>query len=200
MRQKKTGHKSTLGTFVGMIAVALILIILYKNITDENKTEQQVNTEVTKVQVLLDKEIETNYPATPREVVKLYLRIMSCYYNEDLTEDELQGLATQARLLFDEELLQNNPWDEFYANLKSELQLYQEEGKVVVSYEVDKGSAVNYYTKDNSEYASIEAQIITRDSRIRYSTNEKFILRKDTDGNYKILGWQYVEDTDLDEH
>ena len=45
-----------------------------------------------------------------------------------------------------------------------------------------------------------EAEEVSMDEQIRYRTSERFILRKEEDGRYKILGWQIVEDAGLDEH
>ena len=65
--------------------------------------------ELTEIQKLITKNLDTNYPATPREVVKYYNRILECFYDDTYTDDELESLADQARKLLDDELLENNP-------------------------------------------------------------------------------------------
>lgn len=201
MRQKRSNKKSsTIGTVIAMAMIAVFVITLYYKVSNKDHSEVGVITESDEVSLLLKKDIKGNYPATPREVVKLYLRIMTCYYNEDLEENTLEGLARQTLLLFDQELVESNPLEEYLERLKTDIDWYKQQQKVITSYELEKGSAVRYYEKAGQEYASLIVNVISRDEKIRYSTSEQFILRKDEDGTYKILGWQIVEDADLDEH
>lgn len=200
MKQKKTGKQSMIGTIITMLIVALAILAVYYYMINTDRTKQKEQTEKSEVQLLLDRDIDTNYPATPREVVKLYLRIMASLYETDIKEEQLQGLAKQMRVLLDDELLERNPWESYLTDLKAEVEKFHQEEREMDRYEVEKGSAVNYYTKQGEEYASLRAEITMRDQQLRYRTGEEFILRKDTEGNYKILGWQMTEDTNLDEH
>lgn len=201
MKQKK-GNKtnSTIGIVVVMMLVAVIIVTMYSNLTKQGPNKEGATSESDEVELLLGKDLEENYPATPREVVKLYLRIMTCFYNEELERESLEGLARQTLLLFDQELVDNNPWEDYLERLMIEIKQYQEQQKVIDRYELEKGSAVRHYTKEGQEYASIQVEVVSRDEQLRYRTSERFILRKAEDGTYKILGWQIIEDADLDEH
>ena len=85
---------------VGVICAALVVGYYYyiSNSTKESATEQ---VELTEIQKVTAKDLSTSYPKTPRAVVKFYNRIVCCYYNEEVSDDEIEALADQARLLLD---------------------------------------------------------------------------------------------------
>ena len=107
---------------IGVIAVAVIGLVVggYYMSRSRNNASEDGNVTLTEVQKVITKDLEDNYPATPREVVKLYNRILQCFYNESYTDEELQQLGDQARMLFDEELLENNPRDVYLDALRAE--------------------------------------------------------------------------------
>ena len=53
---------------------------------------------------LVARNISDNYPESVRDVVKLYARITKEYYDSDISEEDIEKLGHQARLLFDDEL------------------------------------------------------------------------------------------------
>ena len=63
---------------------------------------------------LVARNISDNYPESVRDVVKLYARITKEYYDSDISEEDIEKLGHQARLLFDDEL-KNTQTDELYA-------------------------------------------------------------------------------------
>lgn len=200
MKQKKQKSRSTIATIVGMMLMASVVIYAFQTLSNSDKTSNTTENVKTEVQKIIDKDLTENYPSTPREVVKMYLRITQCFYNQELEQDDVEAVAAQAYILFDDELQVKNPWNDYMDNLTAEIMEYRSNNMEVDSYEIEKGSAVKYYTIDERDYASLYVQIVTRDEDVRYVTNEKFILRQDEKGNYKILGWKYAEDADLDEH
>ena len=56
------------------------------------------------VQQLLSRNLNTSFPPTPKEVVKLYSEYTRCFYGETYSEDELEALAIKSRELLDDEL------------------------------------------------------------------------------------------------
>ena len=56
------------------------------------KDNGQKETELTEVQTIITKDLDANYPKTPREVVKLYNRIVKCYYSEEKESEECEIL------------------------------------------------------------------------------------------------------------
>lgn len=81
--------------------VILILVVLgvayylYLDSRPKKEVEIEENAEVVR---LINKNIDEKYPETPREIVRLYNRIMICYYNEEYTNNQLISLTKQARV------------------------------------------------------------------------------------------------------
>ena len=71
---KKTG--------IVILTIALIAAICgsFYIVNDKSKRANQKEKVLTEVQRITTKDLDKNYPQTPREVVKLYNRIVKCYY------------------------------------------------------------------------------------------------------------------------
>ena len=99
---KKTG--------IVILTIALIAAICgsFYVVNDKSKRANQKEKVLTEVQRITTKDLDKNYPQTPREVVKLYNRIVKCYYGMQYSDEELDALTDQALKLFDDELAANN--------------------------------------------------------------------------------------------
>ena len=53
-------------------------------------------------------------------------------------------------------------------------------------------------TEDGKEYAKIKVTIILNMESSRVSTDEEYILRKDGEGYWKIMGWQVVKNKEAE--
>ena len=71
---KKTG--------IVILTIALIAAICgsFYVVNDKSKRANQKEKVLTEVQRITTKDLDKNYPQTPREVVKFYNRIVKCYY------------------------------------------------------------------------------------------------------------------------
>lgn len=184
-----------------IIAVLCVVLIVGGYVFWMNKNEKSANdVELTTVQKLITKDLEKSYPATPREVVKTYNEIISCFYNEEYTEDELEALGDQARLLMDEELLGNNPRDEYFQTLKAEIADYKNAERTIISYNLSSSNEVQFVTVDGRECAYVQTSYFIKDKTGHSRTYQMYVVRKDEDGNWKILVFYQVEgDTSDDE-
>ena len=190
--------KKTHVIIIAVVCIALIVGAYVFWMNQNGNTSEDV--ELTAVQQLITKDLESNYPATPREVVKTYNEIISCFYNEEYTEAELEALGDQARLLMDEELLGNNPRDEYFKALKAEIADYKEAERVIVSYNLSSSNEVEYLTVDDRECAYVQTSCFIKDETGHSRTYQMYVVRKDEDGSWKILVFYQVEgDTSDDE-
>ena len=118
IKMKKTTKKIT-GVLVLMVCVAAIVIAGFYFISkqDKEKAEDPLQP-TTEVEKLLKKDLESNYPETPAEVVKMYWRFNKCMYNTSLEDKDFEGLLKQLRLMYDEEFLaaEDNSWDNMLKN------------------------------------------------------------------------------------
>ena len=95
--------KGPKGTFCLFLIVVIILVVYY-SISSRGKKQGEETAEVTAVQNVLLRNLERNYPQTPKEVVKYYSEITKCFYNEEYTDEELVELAMKAKALYGDEL------------------------------------------------------------------------------------------------
>ncbi len=182
-------------TIKGLVAVLVVLLIVggYYYFAVHRSTNAEDNVELTEVQKVITKDLVANYPATPREVIKFYNRIQECFYNETYTDDELYALGDQARMLFDEELLANNPRDDYFRALKADIDEFHAESKTIMSSDVCDSNDVQQQTIDGDECAYVAASYFLDGSKSYSRTNQMYVLRKDEDGNWKILVFYQIE-------
>ena len=185
---KKDGTKIfTIVVFIVVFAVLLFYVFVNNNSTQNKKTE-----ETSEKDTLLTYNFEDDYPKTAREVVKMHCKYMKNAYNGVFTEDELFTVNQQIRKLFDEELLQYNTQDEQLAGMKKEIEQYKENKKKFLSYTLAEASQVEYNTEEGKDYAKLKVTISQKVDSLSVSAEQEYILRKDADGKWKILGWQAV--------
>lgn len=179
---------------VAVFAVMVITVFaLYYYLV--NKVERQTpETETTAVQDVLLRNLETDYPPTVREVIKYYNEIMSCYYSEDPTDEELEKLADKAMELYDGELANYQEKDLYIADLKAEVARFAAEDTVLSYVTLASSTAVDYYTHNGRECAQIRCIYTMRQRTNLMTIKEIYVLRKDDGGRWKILGWIPADD------
>ncbi|MCQ2536445.1 MAG: hypothetical protein MJ110_05695 [Lachnospiraceae bacterium] len=179
--------------FIGIILVAIIVGYYYYLNHRKGLSVEDTVVEKTEVEKILDKDFEADYPATPREVLKNYNRIITAYYNEEYDEEQFLGLATMARQLMDEELLELNPEDAYLADLRYEIATYKDIPKTIVSSSVSDSNDVVYKVVKGHQCAYADTYYFCKEGTDFSRTYEKFVLRKDKQGNWKILAWKLKE-------
>lgn len=179
----------------GFTTVVLLLVIVglgyytYLNDHAGNKKEVPKNSES---EQLLNYDFENDYPKTVRETVKLHCNYLKNIYNQGFTEEELFTVNKNIRQIFDEDLLAINTEEEQLQGMKNEIQLYKDNNQKIVSFSLAEGSQVQYNTENDVEYAKMAATLIVKVDTSSVSIEEEYILRKDSEGRWKILGWQIV--------
>lgn len=185
---------------MGVIAIVIVGLVVggYYYATHRGQSSEENSVELTEVQKVIAKDLNSNYPATPREVVKLYNRILQCFYNESYSEEELYELGDQARMLFDEELLDNNPRDDYFEALKADIDEYKNASKTIKSANVCDSNDIVYKTIDGDECAYVSTSYFINEDKQYDYTYQTYVLRKDDAGEWKILVF-YQTQGDLDE-
>lgn len=175
--------------FVILIALGLSYYFYLSNRENPIDSVQQsiVDEEMAR---LTTKEIMANYPQTPREVIKLYASITKAYYASKISDENMQKLGKQARLLFDNELKSKQTEQEFLEALKADISKYNSLNRYISDFKVDSSSNVVYNKIEGKEYASITVVYYVREGKGLTTTYHSYKLRKDTDGNWKILYWE----------
>lgn len=189
----KNKKKITSAFFIMLIIVVLAVTgyyVINKKITQDAADEVKLpNTEYGK---LLAKDLDTAYPKTPTEVVKLYWRFNQCMYNEsDLSNSEFEGLLKQLRKLYDDEFLSHsdNSWEKMLKNFKLDKKKYKSNKQKISSYIVQDNDDVKFGEEKGKECAILYTNTLVKKGSDRVRLYEKFMCRKDSSGNWKILGW-----------
>ena len=192
---KKRNNTRTVIAFVIFALVILGAFLMLSNRSEQIAETQQVK--VTAVQELLLRNLKTDYPATPKEVVKLYSEITRCYYGEEYTDDELIEMADMSRELFDDELVANQTDEQYLHALQQDIESYKSENKVISSYSVSNSTDVDYYNYLGDEWAQLYCVYSIRVGTNITPVKEKYLLRKDAGGHWKIYGWILVDEEQL---
>lgn len=99
---KKTNTSVTKIT-VFFIFLLVLVVGYYAYLSGTHRTEQQ-EAVMSEIDTALSRNLENNYPSTPKEVVKYYNDLMKCFIRKTAPEEELQELGKKSLQLFDEEL------------------------------------------------------------------------------------------------
>lgn len=181
-----------------VLAIGVVGLFFYisnkSRIVAEGKQQQ-----MTSVQEILSRNLETNYPPTPKEVLKFYSQITQAFYGENYTEEELEKMALMSRKLFDDELVANQTDEQYLAALKLDISSWKSDKKVISSYSVSSSTDVQEYSYGGREWAQLYCIYSIRMGTNMAPIQEHFIMRKDEKGHWKILGWELVQNGEGDE-
>lgn len=173
---------------IGVICICLV-VGYYYHLSNQNSASNE--SELTEVQKVTLKKLDgDSYPATPREVIKLYNRIQCCYYNEEYDEKQFRKLADQSWALMDQELQDNNPVEQYYLRVETEVESYRAKNRSINNATVCDTNEVKYATIDGAECAYVTASYFVRDDDGFSKSNQNYILRKDDEGRWKILAFE----------
>jgi len=197
MKGKKTTQ--LIGSLCVLVVVVFAVFLLI-NSGEDNIIFSKAEKPNTEAQNILSKDMERNYPATVREVVRLFSRISKCYHNETISEEEFGNLIEMQRKLFDEEFLENNPLDTFTNNLAAEIDAAKGRKYLMANWRVQKQSSVVEWQDGDNHFSSIIASYTMNDKEAGYTrTFEEFLLREDEKGRWKIVGWRLTDPVEIEE-
>lgn len=174
------------------VMVITVFALYYYLVNKVERSDPEVETSA--VEDVLLKNLETDYPATVREVIKYYNEIMSCYYSENPTDEELKKLADKAMELYDAELVDYQSEEMYIEDLKAEIAAFAASDTVLSHMALSSSTAVDYYTYNGRECAQIRCIYTMRQKTGLMTIKEVYVLRKDDSGRWKILGWTPAED------
>ena len=160
---------------------------------DTGKDATDIAADTSEVSVLISKDIMANYPESPKDVVNLYARITKAYYDTSLTNEQIEALGKQARLMFDDELKNSQTDADFYEKLKEDICNNNSTKTRISSYVIQSAAKTKYSTFKDRQYASIALVYYLRQGDKLIDSPTKFTLRKDDDGHWKILFWELTE-------
>lgn len=194
MKKNAQGIK---GMIIMLVLLALILGY-YAYLSNRSKKDKSEEVVISAVQEVLMRDMEKNYPPTPKEVLKYYSELTQCFYNEELTEEELKDLGMRARELYDDELVANQTEEEYLSDLEFDVASFHSKGLTVFSFSTSSSTDVEEFTMDGRKWARLYCIYNLRQGSAMLSTQEVFLMRKDEDGHWKIYGWDLVENEETE--
>lgn len=187
--------KGTKGMII-LIILACLIIGYYFHLSNREKPETAETEDVelmTMSQAALLRNLDSNYPPSPREVVKYFSEITQCYYNEEHDEEELEALGLKMREIYDDELVANQTEEEYLDLLKKDVDEYKSNNRTIVSYSPSSSIDVEFFSQDGYECARLYCIYDIQQGSVLYKTTLCFILREDENSHYKIYGWEKVD-------
>lgn len=197
-KTKNKSNKRTARTIGFMIVFSIIVIAGYYYVRTSTKPIFSNSTSnLSEKDALLSKDIASTYPSSPKEVLKLYSRLMKELYSGKLEDAEIDQLADQLLALYDEELKANKSHEQYLLDLKVEITDYKKTGRTIMNNTVEASKDTKYWEDKGKEYASLLSSYTLKEGGDYTKVIENFIFRKDTEGNWKILGWKMSDETDF---
>lgn len=181
------------GVIVGVVLICLVGGYYYYLTNKREDKSKEETVKATVVQEVLMRNLDNNYPPTPREVVKYFGELAQCIIGETYTDEEFEKLAFQAQKLYDAELISNKTQQQYLDDLKWDINTFKEEEIVISSYSPSSSVDVEEFSRDGYKWAKLYCSFSLRKGTYIESNEEVFLLRKDEDGHWKIYGWQPVE-------
>lgn len=188
MGKAKSRTATTIG-FMSLFAIIILLFYYYwANRTDPSEDASTIN--LSETEKILNVDLKTNYPDTPREVVKLFGRIMKDLYDNPKEED-VSPLSMKIRELYDDEFLKNNPEEDYLVNLKTDIAQWKVKDRRITNYLLVNETLEEENEVDGVKY-SVNYISYTIQENVKFTETWKVLLRRDVNKKWKILGWEYV--------
>ena len=188
---KKFKMSTSIIIIVVSVAVIVGAFLLISGYFAKNDEPSEIA--ISSVQNVLLRNLENNYPPTPKEVLKYYSDITQCFYAGGYTEEEFIELANRALDLYDEELRANQNYDVYIDDLRAEIEEYKEKDSTISSYSTSSSMDVLEFERDGYEWAQLYAFYNVRQAGKVVKVTEVFLMRKDENGRWKIYGWQQAD-------
>lgn len=184
--------KSTTGVTIILMLIIVALVGVYAFFAGKAKSDAE-DAVMTPVQSVLNRNLQQDYPATVKEVIKYYTEIEKCLYNEDSTEEEIESLGMQARLLYDDDLLAINEVGTYLERLKADVKVYKDRERRITGALVAASTSVDTFSQDGYDFARIYCGYSLMEKGKSFTEGRVFLLRRDAKRQWKIYGWESSE-------
>ncbi len=183
-----------------ILILMLLMIVGYfyylsnREVPNKNNSEESTEKSSAVAEVLL-RDLDRNYPSTPKEVIKYFADLTQVLHNEEYSDEEYEALADKIKQLYDTELVENKEYEQYLTDLEAEIALFHQNQWVISSYSTSSSTDVERFSEDGHDFARLYCTFTIRQGSSGYPKSEEvFLLRKDDDGHWKIYGWKLVGD------
>ena len=184
--------KSTVTITIVMIILIVGVVGVYAYLANKSRSIAE-GASMTNVEKVLSRDMEYDYPSTPKELLKYYNEIQKCFYNEECTDSEIEALVNRARELYDRDLLANNDLSVHIMLLKEEIKDYKDHKRVISAVSVAASTNVDFFEDDGYEFARLYCGYNLREGSVTKQARQIFLLRRDENRRWKIYGWDSAD-------
>ena len=184
---------------ITLLAVMVVSYYIYLSHRG-NGSSQKAKKETTAATAVLQRDMDKNYPGSPCSVIEYFADIQKVIYKSTVSDDEMTGLEQHMYATYDDELKEKNPYDLFVENLKAEVSSYKSDKKYISQFIVEDGYGVDMQKLNGEDYAMVDVKYYIRNEKQKETVAiyEKYTLRKDTEGRWKILYWELTDGKDME--
>ncbi|MCR5667211.1 MAG: hypothetical protein K6G01_10300 [Eubacterium sp.] len=183
--------KKVIRMVVVVIIMAVLIVGYYYYLSHRNTTKaaEETTEELTEVEDILTTDLEGDYPPSPREVIKFYDRIVSCYYSGECSEEDITNLAQVQWALLDPDLQEINPIETFADAVKADIVANQEMKRTIVNITVCSSLDVEYKTVKGDDIAIVYDTYFMKEGSSFENTNQQYALRQGEDEKWRIIAF-----------
>lgn len=183
-------RRRTITTIGFMTLFAIIILMFYYYWSNRTEPLKDASVEnMSEFDKIMNEDLTLYYPETPREVVKMFARIMKALYNNP-KDEEIEPLAQKIRELYDADFLANNPEDTYLTNLTTDIAAWKDKDRRITNYLL-----VNEDQEQESEIDGVKYSVnyvsYTIQEKGKFTETWKVLLRQDENKKWKIVGWEY---------
>lgn len=184
--------KATTRTTIIIALLIMALVGYYAYLSNKDRARRE-DAAMTAVESALSRDLNTNYPPTPKEVIKYYNELLRCLYNEESSQEEIEALGLKARELYDEELLEANELGGYLIRLQEDVKDYRSNGRRITTISVAASTNVDMFEQDGYSFAKIMCAYNIMQDGQTHPSDQVYLLRKNADRQWKIYGWEAAE-------
>lgn len=173
---------------ITVVILLIAIILFYFNYLSNRSSKQKTQREIDELTALSEYDMITEYPKTPRDVVKMHCRFFKVFYGQDLTDDDLYILNQQIRHLYSTELLAYNTEPDMLKSLKTSIENMRSEKYEYKTFLLPEASQVKNYTQNGKEMATMEVKITVDTKDSPGYLYLQYVLVKENE-QWKILAW-----------
>ena len=182
-----------------LVAISVIIVLTFvsyqkKQRQEEMKKEEEAS--LSKIDEVILKDLDEAYPASVREVIKYYYKVLQCMFNGEATDKQIVQLIDKERALFDKELLKKNEYGTFVKKRNEEISKYEKNDIKLLKFVIEDSEEIRYWQNNKAQMASIKAHIFMTGKKEYKDVYQEYVLRKDKTGKWKILSWDNTSDED----
>ncbi len=168
---------------------ATLIVGFYFYLSHGRKHKEMAPREQTEMEKVMSMDFSVKYPQTPREVMKWYNRIVRLYFSGQAKDEQIDLLCDQAMMLFDADLLQQNPREAYIASVRADVDDFLARKKRMVKADVCDSADVAYKKLNGREMAYVLVNYLVSEGGDYQDTYQKFALRKNSEGRWKIVAF-----------